>query len=177
MPALKQFTDFISIALTEIRDVTLWSLWLSLPAAIVGWAMGWAMDVNNIDYVRVVLIAIAIDHIFGTIVHSGLYKNDFSILKNLFGLALKILVVILMGFIFHGLAVLTIQEDFIYRYLVLTTRVLVFLYPAMSAMRNCNIITKGVFPSDIMMMKGTKFNNTMDIKVFTETEEKEKDEQ
>lgn len=173
----KPFTEFIYISLTEIRDVTLWSLWLSLPAAIISWGMGWATSVDNIDYVRVVLIAISIDHVFGTIAHSTLFKNDFSILQNIAGLGLKILVVILMGFIFHGLAVLVIKEDFIYRYLVMATRVLVFLYPAMSAMRNCNLITKGVFPPDALMMKGEKFKKTLDIRVFAPDNKEEEEQQ
>lgn len=165
MTPVKPLIQFLAVALAEIRDVTLWSVWVALPAALLSWAFGWAYSVDNIDYVRVVLSAIATDHVFGTISHLW-FKRDFSILKNIGGLAIKILVVLLMGSLFDGLTILVIKEDFIYRYLLLVTRLLVFLYPAMSAMKNCHIITGGVFPPKMFMMKSLKFTETMDIKVF-----------
>lgn len=168
---LKPLTSWIVIRLTEMRDVTLLSFYFSLPVTFFMNIMSWATSEANTDYVRIVLTAIAIDHILGTIAHSRFYKDDFSLIKNIGGLGIKILVVVTMGSLFEGLAELAITEDFVYRYLFFVTRILIFFYPARSAMKNCYIVTRGAFPPKVLMEKSDKFNNTLDINVFKKKED------
>jgi len=162
----KPLLEYIAVRLTEMRDVTLLSIWFSMPVTFALNAYTWANSEANVDYVRIVLTAIAIDHIFGSIVHSRFFKDDFSLLKNIGGLGIKILVVVCMGSLFDGLATLAITEDFVYKYLFFVTRILIFLYPARSAMKNCYIVTRGAFPPKIIMERSDKAFNNLDINIF-----------
>ena len=111
----KPLINYVIVRLTEIRDVTLISAWFSIPITFIFNIVTWANAEANVDYVRIVLTAIAIDHVLGTIVHSRLFKDDFSLLKNMGGLGIKILAVLSMGSLFDGLSTLALSQDFIYR--------------------------------------------------------------
>jgi len=162
----KPLINYVIVRLTEIRDVTLISAWFSIPITFIFNIVTWANAEANVDYVRIVLTAIAIDHVLGTIVHSRLFKDDFSLLKNMGGLGIKILAVLSMGSLFDGLSTLALSQDFIYRYLFWSTRILVFAYPARSAMRNCYIITRGAFPPKIIMERSDYAFNNLDLNIF-----------
>jgi hypothetical protein len=75
----------------------------------------------------------------------------------------KISMVIAFGFMMEGLAHITIEDDFIYRYIKMSGRILVILYPAISAMKNMKIITKGVFPPDAIVGKLENFTQDLDV--------------
>lgn len=145
--------------INELGNAAIWALFISIPATITSSLTKWTLV--NSDYVRVVLVAIIIDHALGTIVH--LVKRDFSILKNMTGLGLKLFIIICMGLIFEGLGTLVIIHSFIYDYLITVLHIGVFLYPAKSAMLNSHIITRGVFPPRIIVEKVSTFTNTFNI--------------
>jgi len=144
----------------ELGSATLWALFLSIPATITSALTHWTL--TNGDYIRVVLIGIIIDHALGTVVH--LIKRDFSILKNITGLALKLFIIICMGLLFESLGTLVKAQSFIYTYLITVLHIGVFLYPAKSAMLNSHILTKGVFPPRIVVKTVSKFTDTFDIR-------------
>jgi hypothetical protein len=51
----------------------------------------------------------------------------------------------------------------IYRYTKMTGRILVILYPAISAMKNIKIITNGRFPPDALVGKLENFTKDLDL--------------
>lgn len=119
----------------------------------------------NIDYVNIALGAIVIDHILGSWVHY-FKKKDFSWKLNISGLFVKITMVIAFAFMMEGLAHITIEDDFIYKYIKMSGRILVVIYPIRSAMRNMHIMTNGRFPSKGFVGKIDHFEENMDLNVF-----------
>lgn len=119
----------------------------------------------NIDYITVVLGAIAVDHILGTIKH-GFFFYDFTIKKNLVGLMTKIGLVIACGFLFEGLNILVHKDSVIKDYLTITTRIIVFLYPAGSAFSSSSVISGGKFPPTGWMEKLRRFQTNLDTNSF-----------
>lgn len=158
---MKDSLNYLLQNVHKIGELSLLSALLSFPAAIFSDIILWATI--NKDYLNIILFVIAADHLLGTMVH-GWWIKDFSIKKNLIGLAMKILVVIVMGGLFEGLSVLTSSQDFVFTYLKLVTRILIFLYPFRSAMLNCHIITSGKFPPKVLIDRTNKFNETLEIK-------------
>lgn len=117
----------------------------------------WSID--NADYIGFVLIAIAVDHILGTIKH--LRIKDFTIKKNLTGLMTKIGLVVACGMLFEGLNTIVDKETFIKDYLVITTRLVVFLYPAGSAFGNSTFLSGGKFPPQSWLDKLKSFQKNL----------------
>lgn len=118
---------------------------------------------QNQSYVSIALGCIAVDHVLGTLVHSKNYKNDFDWRKNITGFGVKISMVVAFAFLMEGLAHVTIEDDMIYKYIKMSGRILVILYPGMSAMRNIKIVTNGVFPPDAIIGKLENFNKDLDV--------------
>lgn len=118
---------------------------------------------NNMDYVKIALSVIAIDHILGTVAHSRYYKNDWNWRKNITGFFVKLSMVVAFGFIMEGLAHVTVDEDFIYRYVKMSGRILVILYPGLSAIKNISYFTNGDFPGKIFFKKLKDVAETGDI--------------
>lgn len=170
---IKPFVNYTISMLAEIGQTTILSLYLAIPTAVFSGINTWVSISDNRDFLRIVLTAIAIDHILGTIGHSRFFKNDFSLVKNIGGLAIKLLIVVTMGSLFNDLATLTKTEDFIYKYLSFVTHIIIFLYPARSAMRNCYIITGKTFPPKIMMKNSDSVFESMDITMFNKNKSKE----
>ena len=168
-----RFIPYLVENLIIIKNVTLLSFVLAIPGIIFAEASDWI--ILNQTYVKVVLIAVSADWFFGSIVHS-LYKKDFSLLKNITGIGLKILVMIVMGSLFEALSHLTREDDLIYTYLKMVTRILVFMYPARSAAINCSIITGGRFPPSVLISSFTKFNESLDIGELTNKKNHKKEE-
>lgn len=98
----------------------------------------------NIDYIALVIGAIAVDHLIGSVVHLTI-KNDFSFKLNITGLAKKLFLVVMIGFLFEGISHIS-NGSFLEDYLEIVTRLMVFLYPAGSAFVNCSLLTGGKFP-------------------------------
>lgn len=120
-----------------------------------------------------VFLAIAIDHILGTIVHL-FYKKDFSFKKNLFGLLIKSGACIIGYMIFIMIHEIIKDVDFIAIYFKVVIQLTVFIYPAGSALGNLSILTGGKFPPIGWMNRIAKFQENLDIKNFkTDTDERD----
>lgn len=138
--------------------------------------MNWG--VTNQDYILVVLGAILVDWFFGTIKHIFIEKDKkgqstWSWGKNAVGLATKIGLVVAGGFLFEGLSHLTSDADFLVTSLKIITRIVVFLYPAISAWENIYIVSGEKFPPKAWMQRLTKYNETLDIKDLTKNKDKD----
>lgn len=136
--------------------------------------MSWG--VTNQDYILVVLGAILVDWFFGTIKHIFITKDKngqptWSWGKNAIGLATKIGLVVAGGFLFEGLSLLTSDADFLVTSLKIITRVVVFLYPGISAWENIYIVSGEKFPPKAWMQRLTKYNETLDIKDLTKNKD------
>lgn len=116
----------------------------------------------NRDFIFGVMVAIAIDHFIGSIYH-GFKAKDFTFKKNLIGLMTKIGLCIACGVLFEILNGMTAYHKWLYDYLQLVTRLIVFLYPAGSAFVNMSKLTNGVFPPMGWMEKIKKFNENLNI--------------
>lgn len=126
---------------------------------------------SNGGYIFFVLLAIAIDYGVGIAVH--IKKRDFSIKKNIVGVVTKMALVFAVGVLFEGFQFLHPDANIITQYLGLILRVMVFLYPAGSALMNVSVLTHGSFPPVGFMNKITKFNKDADIRHLTNTENDE----
>lgn len=132
-------------------------------ALIIGSVEKWTID--NSDYIGVVLVAIAIDHILGTIKH--LKIKDFTVKKNLVGLMTKIGLVVACGFLFEGLNIIIHKETFVKDYLTIVTRLIVFLYPAGSAFGNSTFLSNGKFPPQSWLDKLKHFQKNLNPSEFS----------
>lgn len=125
---------------------------------------------QNYDYVIFVFIAIFIDHIVGTYLHAFILK-DFSLRKNISGFFTKTLLVLMVGVLVEGSSKIMGGHDFLIMYFSLVSRLMVFIYPAGSALIGISIITEGKFPPTAWIKKISEFNKNLDIKKFNEKEE------
>jgi len=121
----------------------------------------WTVD--NADYITVVLIAIAIDHILGSIKHAW-FDKDFTFKKNILGLLMKVGLVVACGVLFEAFNVIIKDGNFIKEYLNIITRLIVFLYPAGSAFGNSAVISGGKFPPQAWLDKLRKFQSSLNTK-------------
>lgn len=119
----------------------------------------------NSGYVIFVFIAIIIDHLVGSWVHAFI-KRDFSMKKNIKGFFTKTIMVILVGIIVEGMVYLLGSRLFISDYFGFISKIMVFIYPAGSALMNVSIITNGVFPPTVWLDKIKKFNRDADLRHF-----------
>lgn len=138
-------------------------LCLSIPAFIFEMVVKWG--VNNSDYVGFCLLAIMIDHVLGTIRHLFI-DRDFTIKKNIKGMVIKIGLVVSVGLLFEGLNVIVKNDSIIKEYIVMTTRLMVFLYPAGSAFGNSSILSGGKFPPTAWIDKLKKFQENLNANEF-----------
>lgn len=99
----------------------------------------------NIGYAVLVLTAVTIDHLLGTLYHA-FWLRDFSFKKNVTGLITKLVIVVSIGYLFEGLHTLMESASLLVEYVVTTLRVSVFLYPAGSAFGNAYVMTDKQFP-------------------------------
>jgi hypothetical protein len=136
---------------------------LSFPAFIFEMVVKWG--VNNSDYVGFCMLAIVIDHILGTIRHLFIDK-DFTIKQNIKGMVIKIGLVVCVGLLFEGLNSIVKSDSIIKEYLIMTTRLMVFLYPAGSAFGNSSILSGGKFPPTSWIDKLKKFQKNLDTNEF-----------
>lgn len=130
--------------------------------------VSWTID--NQDYMLFVLGAILIDWVFGTVKHR--IEKSFNWGDNAKGLVVKIALAVGGGFLFEGVTYL-VGESLISDTLKAITRAIVFLYPAISAWKNMNILSGGEFPPKIWLKKVDKVYDNMDIKHFKKTDQNE----
>lgn len=145
--------------IVKIKSTFILGLSLSPVAYVVDKVCHWGM--TNIDYIMLVLGAICVDHILGSIYHA-FFKRDFVWKKNFTGLSIKVALVVLVAFIFEGLNHIVKSDSFLKEYLIIVTRLSVFLYPAGSALMNSAEITNGVFPPIGIINWMKKFNKTLE---------------
>jgi len=153
---------FINLSFIDFSEALKYSTVLGLfPSLFIPQIEDWFN--LNITYVQIALGIIALDHVMGSIIHSASYKNDFDWKKNITGFGIKVSMVVVFAIIMEGLAHITIEDDFIYKYIKMTGRLLVCLYPGLSAMKNIKIITRGAFPPDALVGKLENFNRDLDL--------------
>lgn len=124
---------------------------------------------KNQDYIFIVMGAILIDYIFGTIKHIFITKTEsgrptFTLKRNAIGIMLKIGLAVCGGFLFEGLSYLTREATIIETSLKIITRVIVFMYPAVSAWENIYIVSGEKFPPKKWMEKLGLYKNSADLK-------------
>lgn len=146
-----------SVLLMKAKSLLSFSIMASPFAYFAGKIHDWC-DVNE-SYTLWVLGAIAVDHLIGTGYHL-FYKKDFSFKKNVVGLIVKLLLVVSVGYIFEGVQSLSGGENILTEYTTITLRLMVFLYPASSALENAAAITGGKFPPTGIMKKIASLTKT-----------------
>lgn len=124
---------------------------------------------ENQDYIFIVMGAILVDYIFGTIKHICITKKEngrptFTLKGNAIGIVLKVGLAVSGGFLFEGLSHLTREATIIETSLQIITRVIVFMYPAVSAWENIYIVSGEKFPPKKWMEKLGLYKNSADIK-------------
>lgn len=124
---------------------------------------GWYLD--NYSFMAMVLFAIAVDHILGTIVHIW-YEKDFVFKKNYIGFITKIGGCIAGYVLLEMLREILQDADFIAIYMKMLIQAMVFLYPGGSALGNLSIITNGKFPPIGWMNKIDNFQKTVNLNEF-----------
>lgn len=119
----------------------------------------------NSGYVIFVFIAIIIDHLVGTWVHAFI-NRDFSMKKNIVGFFTKTFLAIAVGILAEGVTYILGSGMFVGDYFNTISRLMVFIYPAGSALMNVSVITKGVFPPTSWMEKISNFTHKSDLGEF-----------
>ena len=139
------------------------SLAASPIALLINHLSEWYSD--NYIYVAFILIAIFLDHFFGSWVHL-IIRRDFTIKKNVQGFVIKALLVLAVAVLLEGISHILGKNNFITQYFKIISQLMVFIYPAGSALVNCSIITNGAFPPIGFLKKIKRFNEEMDIEQF-----------
>lgn len=123
--------------------------------------------IQNEEYILAVLVAIIIDHASGSIKHA-FFDKDFSFKENIFGLLLKVFVVVSGALLFEGINIIIEKQNIITDYLNIVAHLMVFLYPAGSAFANCSVITNGKFPPKSWLDRLNAFQQNLNPKDLTE---------
>lgn len=152
--------------LTKIKSTFYISLLSSPFAFLVEMIMEW-FSINFV-YVLFVMGAIIVDHLLGSYIHAFV-KRDFSMKENIKGFVLKCLLVIAVGYLIEGFKHILGGGNFLTDYFSVISRLMVFVYPAGSALMNCSIITNGKFPPTSWIKKITRFNKDMNLEHFTKS--------
>lgn len=149
-----KFTSAFKISLIAYPFIFLWD-------KLVKWG------IPNQDYILIVLGAILVDWAFGIWKH--LKKRTFSFKQNAYGLIIKIALTTGAAFLFEGLgSIVKDSADIIVVSLTTVTRVIVFLYPAVSAWQNIYIVSDERFPPKAWMDRINKFNENLNVKELTD---------
>ena len=140
---------------------------LALSPFIFVWDKIVKWGIPNQDYILIVLMAILLDWFFGIIKH--LQKRTFSLKKNATGLILKITLTVGAGMLFEGMnSIVKNSADIVVLSLTIVTRVIVFLYPAVSAWQNIYVVSGERFPPKAWMDRINKFNENLNVKELTD---------
>lgn len=116
---------------------------LVITISIFGGLGEWVIE--NAVYVNLVIGAIFIDWILGTIKH-WLWLKDFHWKENIKGILVKLLLTLTVGFVVEGLRQLSIEYNVVARHILQILRLTVFMYPATSIIRSARVISNGSFP-------------------------------
>lgn len=161
--------QFMNVADGDIYTKLLAATKISIAVSpfILVWDKLMKWGITNQDYILVVVAAILLDWFFGVWKH--LEKKTFSFKKNAGGLVLKLALCVGAGMLFEGLnSIVKDSADIIVLSLTIVTRVIVFLYPAVSAWQNIYVVSGERFPPKAWMERINKFNENLDIKELTD---------
>ena len=158
------------VFLSKLKSAGVLALSFSPIAFIIEKITNWSLA--NQEYIILVLGAIAIDHVLGTLIHLFI-KKDFCFKRNITGVLTKLGLVVAMGFLFEGVNNIIQEDSFVKGYLLIVLRLTVFLYPAGSAFINSSVITKGKFPPVGWINKMNKFNENLDLSEIKKDGQKE----
>jgi len=112
-----------------------------------------------------VFVAIIIDHILGSIVHR-FWKNDWSNWENLKGLLIKLGSSIAGYSIFIMIHEILKDVPFVAQYFKVVIQLMVFIYPAGSALGNLSILTGGKLPSKGLIDRIKGFQDNLELDNF-----------
>lgn len=126
--------------------------------------------IDNQTFMIFVFYAIAIDHILGSIVHAFV-KKDFTLKKNGIGLLVKVSFCITGYSLFVMIHEILKGVPFIPDYFKMLIQLIVFIWPAGSAMGNMSILTGGRFPPIGWMKKIERFQENLDLNNFKTTKD------
>jgi hypothetical protein len=160
--------QFVNIADGDLPTKFVSALKLSLIASpfILIWDKLVKWGIPNQDYILIVLGAILFDWFFGMWKH--LKKRTFSFKQNAYGLIIKVALTTGAAFLFEGLgSIVKDSADIVVITLTTVTRVIVFLYPAVSAWQNIYIVSDERFPPKAWMDRINKFNENLNVKELT----------
>lgn len=132
----------------------------------------WGID--NQDYILIVVGAILIDWIFGTIKHL-FFTHTFTWKKNAIGLTTKIALAVAGGFLFEGLNFLVKDSDFVVTSTKIVTRIIILMYPGISAFENIYIVSGEKFPPKAWMERLKKWNESLNPKDLIDEDKQERD--
>lgn len=177
IPTMLKITKMIKYLLLQFMNVADGDIYTKLLAAtkisiavspfIIVWDKLMKWGITNQDYILVVVAAILLDWFFGVWKH--LEKKTFSLKKNAGGLVLKLALCVGAGMLFEGLnSIVKDSADIIVLSLTIVTRVIVFLYPAVSAWQNIYIVSDERFPPKAWMDRVNKFNENLNVKELTD---------
>lgn len=116
--------------------------------------------VNNQDYILIVLGAILVDWFFGTLKHI-FFVGNFSLKQNAIGLTTKITLATAGGFLFEGLNHIVSGSEYIVSATEIVTRVIILMYPGVSAFENIYIVSGEKFPPKAWMERLTKWKDSL----------------
>lgn len=125
--------------------------------------------INNQDYILIVLGAILVDWLFGTLKHI-FFTRDFSLKQNAIGLTTKIALATAGGFLFEGLNYIVSESEYIVTATQMVTRIIILMYPGVSAFENIYIVSGEKFPPDAWMKRLKKWKSSLNPKDLIDNE-------
>lgn len=147
---------FISSIMPMIKISVLLSPFAIVSSKVSGWY------IDNGTYVLIVCSAIICDWVLGIWKH--LKYGTFSLKYNAIGLVTKTALVVFGVLLFEGLSELTREATFITSPLQMITRLVIFMYPSLSAFENMYKVSDEKFPPKAFMDRIYKWSNTMEVK-------------
>lgn len=142
-----------------VKLATVPAIFITISEGLTRWY------IVNSWFMIFVFVAIALDHILGSIVHAFI-KRDFTFKMNAIGLLIKLAACITGYIIFIMIHEILKDAEFIASYFKIVIQLSVFIYPAGSALGNLSILTGGKFPPIGWMNKIAKFQENLNINEF-----------
>lgn len=149
-----------------LKIAVLPTIGISFAEKITGWYF------ENFVFIALLIGAWIGDLVIGVWKH---YKMDsISPKKMIFGFAEKGGIILIAYFIIEAVIQIMSDGDLDSIYFKIFTKILLFSYPAGNIAINMGIITNGKFPPLGFLKKFEKFNNSLDLNVFKNSEDESK---
>lgn len=152
--------------ITKVKATLTLAITVSPIPFILERVTAWYFD--NYVYVSFIFVAVFFDHLVGSFVHAFI-KRDFSWKRNIKGFLTKTSMVVVVGVLLEGI-VHILGSNFLTDYFSVLSKLMIFIYPAGSALANVAIITDGKFPPTAWMDRLKKFNKNLKINELTDNE-------